>query len=82
MRHEALERLELTNKFLSTHLKRVNSMFKRTKTVILEIWFRSTIFVDPAPLPTDNFWKDLKAISKAVKEDIREAWQNQHQIVA
>lgn len=57
-------------------------MFKRTKNVIVDILTRSTIFVDPAPLPTDNFWKDLKAISKAVKEDIREAWQNQHQIVA
>ena len=57
-------------------------MFKRTKNVILDILTRSTIFVDPAPLPTDNFWKDLKAISKAVKEDIREAWQSQHQIVA
>ena len=57
-------------------------MFKRTKSVILEIWNRPVIFEDPAPLPGKSLLKDLKAISKAVKEDIREARQCQHRLIA
>ena len=57
-------------------------MFKRTKTVLIEILARSTVFEDPAPMPTRYFSKDAKDISKALVEDIKEIWQNKMRLTA
>lgn len=57
-------------------------MFKRTKIVIYEIILRSTVTNDPMPMPGRDCLRDLKDISKALKEDIKEAWEKQHQLIA
>lgn len=57
-------------------------MFKRTRRVISEIWARSTVTVDPMPLPGRYLAQDIKDISKALVEDLKEAWQQQHRLIA
>ena len=57
-------------------------MFKRTKIVIYEIILRSTVTNDPMPMPSRDCLRDLEDITKAIKEDIKEAWEKQHQLIA
>ena len=49
---------------------------------MIEILARSTVFEDPAPMPTRYFSKDAKDISKALVEDIKEIWQNKMRLTA